>query len=316
MKKKLILLFIPFFYFFTSLPARSALDEFSKYKSLNDSESRYIEYKDSDEILRIKLQQLDYINAGRAKYNAPPVELDILASRVANRMCIEAVEENFRGHWNTRGEKPYHRYAFAGGVDHISENASAEWSSGNFDHSPETIFSMMKKANDRFMNEIAPNDGHKKNCIDPVHNYVGLGVYMKGGQFRYYEEFIDRYLEFRDFEDSAAVKEEYLISVKPLSSDHLIYFTLIYYERFPSPMAASQINRKGSYGDYTSSQVLQQAPWELPETDEEGWTNFSFRFSRSGLYYINIYLSEELWTSGRASTNGKIQASGVVVRVE
>jgi len=58
---------------------------------------RYGKYKDSDEMLRLKLQQLDYINAGRAKYNASPVQLDILASRVANKMCREAAEGDFTG---------------------------------------------------------------------------------------------------------------------------------------------------------------------------------------------------------------------------
>ena len=56
------------------------------------------------------------------------VKLDILASRVANKMCREAAENNFIGHWNLAGEKPYHRYAFAGGYDHVSENAFGEWS--------------------------------------------------------------------------------------------------------------------------------------------------------------------------------------------
>ena len=45
--------------------------------------------------------------------------LDILASRVANMQSREAAANRFSGHWNMRGEKPYHRYAFAGGVDHV-----------------------------------------------------------------------------------------------------------------------------------------------------------------------------------------------------
>ena len=149
------------------------------YKALNDAESRYIEYKDSDEMLEIKLIQLDYINASRARYNAPPVKLDILASRVANRMCQEACIENFMGHWNTRGEKPYHRYAFAGGLDHVSENASAKWSSAAFNQSLNTQSVFMKEAHNAFMAETAPYDGHKQTCINPISTNVSVGGFSR-----------------------------------------------------------------------------------------------------------------------------------------
>ena len=95
------------------------------YKDLNNNEIRYLEYKDNDEALLAKIVMLEYINNNRIKYNVKNLKLDILASRVANKMSLEAAENDFIGHWNMRGEKPYHRYALAGGVDHVSENASA-----------------------------------------------------------------------------------------------------------------------------------------------------------------------------------------------
>ncbi len=55
---------------------------------------------------------------------------------------------------------------------------------------------LMKGGHKSFMSERAPADGHKKNIISKTHNFVGIGYYLNGGQFRYYEEFIDRYLEF------------------------------------------------------------------------------------------------------------------------
>ncbi len=54
----------------------------------------------------------------------------------------------------------------------------------------------MNSAHQQFMNEQAPYDGHKKNCINKFHNFVGIGHYLTENQFRYYEEFIDRYLDF------------------------------------------------------------------------------------------------------------------------
>jgi len=97
----------------------------AEYERLNRKENRYRDWQDYKAMLAVKLHQIDFINQNRARYGAGPVRLDILASRVANRMALEAAKGNFHGHFNLRGEKPYHRYAFAGGQDHVSENASS-----------------------------------------------------------------------------------------------------------------------------------------------------------------------------------------------
>ena len=96
-----------------NINAQQASD-FGYYKMLNDNKKRLYEYRDDDNNLRLKLIQLDIINKSRKRHNAPPVKLDILASRVANMMSREAAENGYISHWNMKGEKPYHRYAFAG----------------------------------------------------------------------------------------------------------------------------------------------------------------------------------------------------------
>ena len=73
-------------------------DDLENYVKLNNNESRLAEYKDDEEALKLKLRQLEIINNSRKRYNAGAVRLDILASRVANKMCSEAAENNFLGH--------------------------------------------------------------------------------------------------------------------------------------------------------------------------------------------------------------------------
>src|SRR5664280_672241 len=167
-------------------------NDLENYVELNEKEQRLIDFKDTEESLKLKLVQLGVINKSRMKHNALPVKLDILASRVANKMCREAAEDGYIGHWNMAGEEPYLRYAFAGGYDHVSENAYGEWSSDNYNVS--LTGALMKSGHDKFMAERAPNDGHIQNIIDKSHNWVGIGLFITGRQFRYYEEFIDRYL--------------------------------------------------------------------------------------------------------------------------
>src|SRR5674476_1540074 len=220
------------------LPHRASNDEkndFEYYRKLNENEKRLIEFKDNDEALKLKIDQLDVINKSRRKNNASPVKLDILASRVANKMCKEAAENDYIGHWNMAGEEPYLRYAFAGGYDHISENAYGEWSSDNYTLSPSVVSSMMNTGHNKFMSERAPNDGHKQNIIDKSHNFTGIGFYLAGNQFRYYEEFIDRYLEFENIPAEVKAGDQCSITVQTKGQCYL-YYMVIYRENWPRPL--------------------------------------------------------------------------------
>lgn len=294
----------------------SGPDSIIEYRKLNENESRLTEYKDDDESLRLKLAQLDIINTSRKKYKAPPVRLDILASRVANKMCREAADNEFIGHWNLAGEKPYQRYAFAGGNDHVSENAFGEWSSDNYTISQSVISSMMKSGHGSFMAEKAPYDGHKKTVIDKSHNYVGIGFYLSGNQFRYYEEFIDRYFEFENIPLEVKIDEPCSITIKA-KPDNYLYYLVVYREKFPEAMTPSQIKKKGSYEDYSNEQYIRMPAWELAKYRTGSSYKIPLSFSKGGLYYIHIFSDKKEFTSPASlNTNGKTSASGIVIKVD
>lgn len=294
----------------------SEIKELDNYIKLNDSETRLIEYKDDVEALKLKLSQIDIINNSRKKFKAKPVKLDILASRVANKMCKEAAENDFIGHWNLAGEKPYHRYSFAGGYDHVSENAYGEWTTGTYSVTPSTITSMMKKGHSAFMAEKAPADGHKKTIIDKYHNFAGIGYYLSSNQFRYYEEFIDRYLEFENIPSEVKPDEEFTIRVKPISTSYL-YYLIVYREKDLKPMSPAQIKKLGSYSDFTEEEHLKLTAWELSKFRSGTTYNIPLKFSKEGLYYIHIYLDgKEITKPGTLNTKGKTSASGIVIKAK
>lgn len=293
----------------------SGKSDLEKYIKLNESETRLLAFKDDEQALKIKLIQLNIINNSRRKFNAGPVMLDILASRVANKMCREAVENNFLGHWNTSGEKPYHRYAFAGGFDHVSENAYGEWSSENYESSNSKISLMMRTGHENFMSERAPNDGHKKTVIEKSHNFVGIGYYLSGKQFRYYEEFVDRYLEFENIPAEVKVDEPFNITVRTTDKNFL-YFMIVYYEKFPKAMLPAEISRKGSYGDFTDEEYTKIAAWDLSKYKNGTSYSIPLKFPKEGLYYIHIYLDKkEITNPASLNTTGKSPVSGIVIRV-
>lgn len=284
------------------------------YIALNNNEKRLAEFKDSEEAIRLKLGQLEIINKSRRKHNSKPVKLDILASRLANKMCREAAENEYVGHWNLAGEKPYHRYAFAGGYDHVNENAFGEWSSDNYDATPATISEMMERGHASFMSERAPNDGHKKNIIEKEHNFVGIGFHLSGKQFRYYEEFIDRYLQFENIPSQVKKGENTSITIK--TDGTYPYFLLIYFEDFPKPLSSKEISRKGSYADFTRDEYKKLFAWEMVKFKNGSSYKIPLNFSKEGLYYIQIFTDKkEITKPASMSTKGKTPYSGIVIKV-
>jgi len=285
------------------------------YRQLNNKEQRLSEYRDDDESLMLKLKQLAVINSSRKRYKAPPVKLDILASRVANMMCREAAENKFVSHWNLAGEKPYHRYAFAGGYDHVSENAFGEWTNGEYDISSSTILDKMRLGHEGFMKEKAPYDGHKKNIIDKAHSWVGIGFYINSGHFRYYEEFINRYLTFANIPSQLKPDEQAIINVDTGGSGYL-YFISIYRDDFPKSLKQSQMTKTGNYNDYGEETYKNIPAWDLYRYREGTSYAIPLRFSKEGLYYIQIFTdNKEITGSGAISTKGKSPVSGIVISV-
>jgi uncharacterized protein YkwD len=291
-------------------------DDLEYYKKLNEDEKRLSEFRDNDEALELKLIQLDIINKSRKKNNASAVKLDILASRVANRMSREAAENGYLGHWNMAGEEPYLRYAFAGGHDHVSENAYGEWSSGRYNVSSGVISAMMKSGHAKFMAEHAPDDGHKKNITDKSHNFVGIGYCLTDKQFRYYEEFIDRYLEFENIPAEVKAGEKCNITVKT-NGKTFLYYMIIYRQDFPRPLTPAQISRRGSYSDFTREEYKNLTAWDLSKYRNGTLYQIPLSFASEGLYYIHIYSDKKEYTKQSAiNTKGKTPESGIVIKVK
>lgn len=291
-------------------------DRLEYYRKLNDEEKKLREFKDDDQALRLKLLQLAIINKSRKKFKAAPVELDILASRVANKACREAAENKYISHWNLAGEKPYIRYGLAGGCDHVSENVYGEWTTGGYNISPSVISDLMNKGHSSFMAEHAPDNGHKKNVIDKQHNFVGIGFFITRDQFRYNEEFINRYLNFERIPAGLKVNEVGDIAFKS-RDENFPYYLIIFREPFPTPLRPSQLNRKGSYPDYTDQKYEEMPAWDIEHLKSGDTYHIPLKFKTAGLYYIQIFTScDEITSPKKLNTKGKTVSSGIVIRVD
>jgi uncharacterized protein YkwD len=282
----------------------------------NEREKRLIQYKDNRATLKLKLEVLDVINKNRSRHGVKPVELDIFTCRVASMTASEAARGQYHGHWNMRGEKPYHRYAFAGGVHHVSENASSVWGSIP-EKKYQSVLRYCIESHMRMYNETPPNDGHRKNILNRWHTHVGLGFSMIGGQFRYYEQFVDKYLEFDPFKDDVKAGDEVRISGKVSVPNYGVFFLTVYYEPFPRPMTAAELRSKGSYPDFTGTRIVSKAFWDIQYDDSTKRFDLSFNTSRKGLYYVHIYIKRGHTgkeSPGRVTTYGLTPVSGIVIK--
>jgi len=289
---------------------------FVKYKRMNDADSSLMEYKDNDYTLRLKLNHLAILNAERKKNKVSLLGLDILASRVANKMAREAASHHFVGHISLNGHTPYMRYAFAGGKDHVSENAAGYWTESEGKTDSATTMKWMKLQHDGFMKETAPNDLHKKNCLDKFHTHIGIGFYISSKEFFYYEEYIDRAFIFESVPDTVKVKQDFVLKVKTQPQQY-IGSLIAYYEKAPKAISVEEAKKARSYEDFTSSVAAELFPWDMYKfrTGEE--YSITLNFKKPGIYYIHLYRDfKEEKEKTSFTTQGKMQGSGIVIVVE
>ncbi|MDZ7288499.1 MAG: CAP domain-containing protein [candidate division KSB1 bacterium] len=292
-----------------------ALDDSSKAFRENDHAGTLEEFKDSDGILKLKLQNLELVNKSRVAAGLQPVSFDILASRVANKHCREMVELGYVSHWNTRGEKPYHRYARAGGTAAIVENVFSKITSGKFDVSNERLcLEFMNAGHNGFLNEKPPDDYHRRNILDPNHNAIGIGCYLGAKRFSYAQEFLNHYLQVDEFPRHIQAGETITFGGQVLAEKLYPFLLLIYYEPWPEPVSVSYLDSTTIYPDGTENRYL--ALFNQFRFDEENRrfeVTAAFTQAKPGWYYVRIYLSRqkgELYNSEEG-----FPATGIMIEV-
>lgn len=301
-------------YSFTDADLQNAL-------AANEAETRMAEFKDNQTNLKLKLEVLDVINGNRAKEKLAPLTLDMLACRVSNKSAFDAVDGGFSGHWNLKGEKPYHRYAFAGGTEHTSENA-AKYTGIELEGPKKyaTVLQAAVKAHGLMYGEKAPDDGHRRNILNPWHTHVGIGFAFDNEKgMCYYEHYLDRYLEFDAFSPKAAAETEVKLAGRVIAADYGLYHMIVYYEPPLTPMFVDDINKKHYYEDFSKSVAENLPYWKLGYDDTTKRFQVAFKTGKAGLYYVHLYVKKGHTgkePQGSISTKGLTPVSGIVIRVD
>ncbi len=189
---------------------------------------------------------LRLINRDRKQFSLQPVQLDALASAVADSYCREQIRNGTTGHFTTDGQAPYMRYSFAGGNDGVSENAAA-WSA-NYGFSDRALYEMIRRSEDAMLREVTPHDGHRRAILDPYATHVGIGLAWEHGEFRLTQEFIRHYVDWtRPLPRSVSTGDSILCGGRPVAGYEVQAIT-IHHEPLPQPIAAVTANAITAYG--------------------------------------------------------------------
>lgn len=245
---------------------------------------------------------LDLINRDRARYDLPPVALDLHASAMGDEYCRTQIRNGTTGHFTIDGIPPYARYSFAGGNDAVRENAAA-WSAP-YAFNERALVEMAGRSQDAMMAEMPPNDGHKKTVLDPHATHVGIGLAWEGGEFRLVQEFVRRYIDWtRPLPRDAHLHQRVTMSGRALRGTRVDSIT-VHHEPLPRPMTARAASAIDTYA------LPHERREYVPRRGRDhGAFSFTVPFTEGpGLYTIVVWVKKD---GGPA-----FAASNVSIRVD
>lgn len=218
-----------------------------------------------------RVYMISLINRDRATNGLGPVALDPIATIAGQKHTDEMVSQGFISHWNKFGKKPDQRYTEAGGIHCDTENlalrtfrgagASAEHDGkrSSFDgggtyelHGVQAFRqSDLERMQQAFMAEKPPNDGHRKCILDPVHNYVGIGLSLSSnGQENYRvalaQEFTNVYGQYDQIQQMCTRGQAITLSGR-LNPGYEVYEVAFDWEPLPEPMDFIALDKTHTY---------------------------------------------------------------------
>jgi uncharacterized protein YkwD len=241
----------------------------------------------TDEQLPLAREQLlNQVNADRAAANLSELQLDDLACSVANDHAHDMVTGDFLSHWGSDGRKPFHRYGLAGGTAAVQENCSA--ASDIESVSPPRVLKDLHDMHESMLNEVPPNDGHRKTILDPFHTHVGFGIALNSRSLRLDELYLAQYIQINPVMTTAKPRSNIKMSGRLLNPKHFINEIDIYYEPPPKPPDISWLRTPRSVS--LSNDVVRLRPKALEGMLYSDGTRGDFDWDHRGRFTASIKL--------------------------
>lgn len=275
---------------------------------------------DSDELgmADAKKYMIDLINKDRKTAGLKPVAADEAGEKAGQLHSDEMAEFGYLSHWDLKGRKPDQRYGLLGGTGFVMENAHIEFSGyssdegkgekkASFKIDPDAKVSKkdLEDIESGFFNEKPPNDGHRRNILDPDHTHVGIGLSVaklgESSRLTCTQELIHNYGKIELEPGAVTLGLEFVVKGK-LDPGIQLQSLDLYWEELPKTMTVKQLEETHSYGPpttkiasfYAGSSSSANA---LTSSIVDGQQEFSCKFVpdatwKPGLYYVYVFAKQ------------------------
>jgi hypothetical protein len=244
---------------------------------------------DDEQLPLAREQLLKMVNTERGGAGLSQLKLDELASQVAGRHARDMVTGRFINHFGTNGLKPYHRYGLAGGTDALQENCSAAEGIGSV--SPLRVLNDLHDMHQSMIDEVPPQDGHRKTILFPFHTHVGFGIALENRSLRLDELYLGRYLQFDPFVAKAKPKSTVILTGKHLTSDHFLFTVDVCFEPLPGSLSVEWLRRNPQPISLPAAFVRLRPKVPAGTTYTDGGTG-DFDWKPGGTFRVRVNLSK------------------------
>jgi uncharacterized protein YkwD len=247
---------------------------------------------------------LDLVNRDRSTAGLAPVELDEgPATRAGQNHAEDMAAHGYLGHWGSDGSVPEQRFTEAGGVDMVLENASCftDERPRTLDPDPRIDPSDVERTEAMFFHERPPNDGHRRNILNPIHNKLGVGIAQPVATTSeipvpcFAQEFVDAYGTYAPLPRALRATSALRIqgSLRAPASPAGVGIARV---AASGPIAVGELNRRRSYSIPAPNRMYWPAGYDTPAPVQVAGREFSIDLpawpgGEPGLYEVSVWAS-------------------------
>jgi uncharacterized protein YkwD len=193
---------------------------------------------------------LGLVNRDRGEHGLRPVEWDEAAAKGGKVHSDDMAAHGFTAHVGTDGSVPEQRYTEAGGAGMVMENAGCVADGKSREIDPHALYlpEALEKIEHAFMNEVPPNDGHRRNILTAYHTAFGVGLTQDQGLDIpcMAQEFVDDYGRYDALPAQAKIGAKTKITGELRASAKVAGVGVARID-FPGPVRPDALNRSHSY---------------------------------------------------------------------
>ena len=187
---------------------------------------------------------LGQVNADRAANGTGPVSLSF--NRAAQQHADSMLYYGYFAHYDVQGYKPYMRYSLLGGTGADSENvAYLSYSISHYTNTAAVEQAIQFLEHSMVYNDATCcNNGHRYNILNPIHNFVSIGVAYNSTHVFFDEEFENDYVSLNFTTTGPTGPNPNYVTMKgtPIPGTPRPNSIYIGFDATPTPQSVGQLN--------------------------------------------------------------------------